>query len=240
MPAEAVTRHDYTGDGLSEEDLAATPWLQLERWVADADARAVDHDDVFEPRAISVATVDAHGVPNVRTVLLRFLDERGPGFVSSSDSTKGMEISANPHVAAALTWPAMFRAIRFRGTIELVAADEVEAYWASRPWASRISAWASHQSAPANSRAQLEADYDRYAAQFPDHGRPDDVPVPETWKGYRVRATEVEFWGGRSNRLHDRLVFTAVGAGGGAAAQDIAIAPSLDDAAAWTVHRRQP
>lgn len=240
MSTEAVTRHDYTGEGLSEEQLAPTPWQQVQLWVAQADERAVDHDDVYEPRAISVATVDAHGVPNVRTVLMRFLDERGPGFVSSSDSTKGLEIAANPHIAAALTWPAMFRSIRFRGTVELVAADEVAAYWASRPWASRISAWASHQSAPATGRAQLEADFDRYAATFPDHGNADDVPVPDTWKGYRVRASEVEFWSGRSNRLHDRLVFTAVGAGGGAAAQDVSTSPSLDDAAAWTVHRRQP
>lgn len=237
---DSVERHDYSGQGLIEADLAPTPWLQVERWVAEADERARTHDDVYEPRAISVATVDAAGAPNVRTVLLRFLDPRGPGFVSSSDSTKGVELAGNHHVAAAITWPAMFRAIRFRGRIELVDADEVAGYWASRPWGSRISAWASHQSAPATGREQLEADFARYAAQFPDHGRPDDVPVPETWKGYRVRATEVELWGGRSNRLHDRLVFTAVGAGGGAAAQDVDLAPSLDDAAAWTVHRRQP
>lgn len=240
MSSDTVDRVDYTGEGLSEAELAPTPWQQIRRWVAEADQRGRERDDVPEPRALSVATVDAHGVPNVRTVLMRFLDERGPGFVSSRDSTKGIELQANPHIAAALTWPAMFRAIRFRGTVEEVDRDEVATYWASRPWGSRISAWASRQSEPATGRAQLEADFDRYAAQFPDHGRADDVPVPDFWSGFRIRCTEVELWGGRRNRLHDRLVFVAVGAGGGVAAQDVAAHPGLDDAAAWTVVRRQP
>jgi pyridoxamine 5'-phosphate oxidase len=235
-----VQRVDYTGEGLTEAELAPTPWQQARRWVDEADARSRTDDDVPEPRALSVATVDASGAPNVRTVLMRFFDERGPGFVTNRDSTKGLELAQNPHLAAALTWPAMFRAIRFRGVAEPLDAAEVQEYWSSRPWGSRISAWASRQSQPATGRDQLEADVERYAAQFPDHGSPDDVPVPEFWGGYRVRCTEVEFWGGRRNRLHDRLVFAAVGAGGGAAAQDVALRPSLDDPAAWTVFRRQP
>ncbi len=240
MTSTSVERVDYTGEGLSEDELAPTPWQQIRRWVDQADARGRDGADVPEPRALSVATVDASGAPNVRTVLMRFLDERGPGFVSSRDSTKGQELAANPHIAAALTWPAMFRSIRFRGTVEEVDRDEVATYWASRPWGSRISAWASNQSQPATGRAQLEADFDRYAAQFPDHGQDDDVPVPPFWGGFRIRCSEVEFWGGRRNRLHDRLVFTAVGTGGGAAAQDVDLRPGLDDAAAWVLVRRQP
>jgi len=236
----AIYRVDYAGEGLSEAELAPTPWLQARRWVDEADARAEARDDVPEPRALSVATVDVAGAPNVRTVLMRFFDERGPGFVTSRDSTKGVELAANHRIAVALTWPAMFRSIRFRGVVEEVAADEVRAYWVSRPWGSRISAWASRQSQPASGREQLEADFDRYAAEFPDHGATDDVPVPEFWGGYRVRCREVEFWAGRRNRLHDRLVFSAVGAGGGAAAQDVDAYPSLDDPATWTVLRRQP
>ncbi len=236
----AVYRVDYAGEGLSEAELASTPWQQARQWVEEADARAEARDDVPEPRALSVATVDTTGAPNVRTVLMRFFDERGPGFVTSRDSTKGVELAADPRIAASLTWPAMYRSIRFRGVVEDVAADEVRAYWASRPWGSRISAWASRQSQLATGREQLEADFDRYAAQFPDHGTADDVPVPDFWGGYRVRCREVEFWAGRRNRLHDRLVFTAVGAGGGAAAQDVDAYPSLNDPAAWTVLRRQP
>ena len=148
----AVYRVDYTGEGLSEAELAPTPWQQALRWVDEADARAEARDDVPEPRALSVATVDATGAPNVRTVLMRFFDERGPGFVTSRDSTKGVELAADPRVAVSLTWPAMFRSIRFRGVVEDVAADEVRAYWASRPWGSRISAWASRQSQPATGR----------------------------------------------------------------------------------------
>jgi pyridoxamine 5'-phosphate oxidase len=221
-------RIDYTGDGISEAQVAPTPWLQARRWVDDALARSADRDDVPEPLAISVATVDADGAPNVRTVLMRFFDERGPGFVTSTQSTKGLEIAATGRVAAALTWPAMFRAIRFRGTAQELGRDEVEAYFASRPWASRISAWASRQSQPVEGRAPLEEAYERYAAQFPDRGTPGDVPVPDFWGGYRVVCDEVEFWGGRRNRLHDRLVFTRVADG------------SLDHADAWSLSRRQP
>ncbi len=230
-----VDRRDYTGEGLTEAQLAATPWQQARAWVDEADRRGVEGDDVPEPRALSIATVDAGGAPNVRTVLMRFFDERGPGFVTSIESTKGTELAANPHVAATLTWPAMFRAIRFRGVAEELGRPEVEEYWSSRPWGSRISAWASQQSQPASGREQLEEAYDRYAAQFPDTGGAGDVPIPPSWGGYRVRCTEVEFWGGRRNRLHDRLVFTAVSAGGA-----VPTWPSLDDPTAWALTRRQP
>lgn len=237
---QSVLRHDYAGEGLGEDRLADTPWEQLERWVAEADERARSADDVYEPRAMSIATVDATGAPNVRTVLLRFLDPRGPGFVSSSDSTKGVELGGDPRVAANLVWPAMFRAVRLRGVVERIDEDEVAAYWSSRPYGSRISAWASHQSAPVAGRAELEERVAELERLYPDHGHPDDVPVPPTWWGYRVRAHEVEFWAGRPSRLHDRLVFTAVGSGGGAAAQDVDLHPALDDPAAWLVGRRQP
>ena len=221
-------RIDYDGDGLSEDQLLDTPYAQARAWVDDAVARSQGNRDVFEPLALSVATVDAEGRPNVRTVLMRFLDERGPGFVTALTSTKGRELIGTSAVAAALTWPAMYRAIRFRGRALEVSREEVEQYFDSRPWASRISAWASQQSEPIGSRAELEAQYAARAAAFPDHGDDDDVPVPDFWGGFRVVPDEVEFWAGRRNRLHDRLVFTRVGEG------------DLGDAASWEVHRRQP
>ena len=141
-------RVDYDGDGLTEEALLDTPYAQARAWVDDAVARAQVNPDVFEPLAISVATVDGDGRPNVRTVLMRFLDERGPGFVTALTSAKGRELTMTSAVAAALTWPAMYRAIRFRGTAVEVSREEVEQYFDSRPWASRISAWASQQSEP--------------------------------------------------------------------------------------------
>ncbi len=235
----SVDRRDYTGEGLSEDDLAATPWEQARQWVDEADRRGAERDDVPEPRALSVATVDAAGAPNVRTVLMRFFDERGPGFVTHLESAKGLELGRDARVAAALTWPAMFRAIRFRGVAEALDVAEVASYWASRPWASRISAWASQQSRPAAGRGQLEADFDRYAARFPDHGEAADVPVPPTWGGFRVRASEVEFWAGRRNRLHDRLLFTAR-AQADPSSRGAGARPRLDDAAAWSVTRLQP
>ncbi|MFL6152098.1 MAG: pyridoxamine 5'-phosphate oxidase [Ornithinibacter sp.] len=224
----ASSRVDYDGDGLTEERLLETPYAQARAWVDDAVARAEVTRDVFEPLAISVATVDGDGRPNVRTVLMRFFDERGPGFVTALTSTKGRELTRNSAVAASLTWPAMYRAIRFRGTAVEVEREEVEQYFDSRPWASRISAWASRQSEPIGSRRELEAQYAARAAAFPDHGGDEDVPVPDFWGGFRVVADEVEFWAGRRNRLHDRLVFTRTGEG------------HLGDPSSWEVHRRQP
>lgn len=220
-------RLEYVGEGLSEGALAPTPFQQVSRWVEEARARQREVGDVPEPDALSVATVDDDG-PDVRTVLMRFLDPRGPGFVTNLTSTKGRQIAEHPQLAASLTWPTMFRAIRFRGRAELVERAEVEDYFGARPWGARISAWASHQSEPVTGRTELEAAYREYAARFPDRGRPDDVPVPEQWGGVRLRPHRVELWGGRINRLHDRLVFTRTGDG------------DLDEAASWSLSRLQP
>jgi pyridoxamine 5'-phosphate oxidase len=224
----AVRRVDYAGDGLVESDVADSPYAQARAWVDAAMAASHDRDDVPEPTALSVATVDATGAPNVRTVLMRFFDERGPGFVTNLESAKGVEIAGNPRIAAALTWPSLYRAIRFRGTARTLERDEVEAYFDSRPYGSRLSAWASDQSRPAPDRAALEARWAEALARFPEDGGDHDVPVPPFWGGWRIECDEVEFWAGRRNRLHDRIVFTRTGAG------------TLADAAAWARSRRQP
>ncbi|MER7073487.1 pyridoxamine 5'-phosphate oxidase [Terrabacter sp. NPDC000476] len=224
----AVRRVDYRGDGLVESDVAASPFLQARAWIDAALAAADERDDVPEPTAISVATVDESGAPDVRTVLMRFFDERGPGFVTNLESAKSRELQADPRVAAALTWPAIYRAIRFRGRAELVGRDEVEAYFDSRPYGSRLSAWASDQSRPAADRAELERRWQEALERFPDTGSDRDVPVPDFWGGWRVVCDEVEFWAGRSNRLHDRIVFRRTGEG------------TLADPDAWTRLRLQP
>ena len=221
-------RREQGGEGLTESELASTPWEQARRWVDDAVYRSVERQDVPEPLAMSVATVDETGRPDVRTVLMRFFDPAGPGFVTNLESVKGVHITGNPSVAAALVWPAMYRAIRFRGTAQQVGRPEVERYFSERPWGSRISAWASRQSQVIEGRAGLEEAFKRYAAQWPDRGRPDDVPIPGYWGGYRITCDKVEFWAGRRDRLHDRLVFVRVGDG------------PLDDAGAWRQERRQP
>lgn len=224
---DALGRENH-GEGLTESGLAATAWEQARLWVDDAVHRGAARGDVPEPMALSVATVDAAGRPDVRTVLMRFFDPSGPGFLTNLESAKGAQIAGNQAVAAALVWPAMYRAIRFRGSARQLGRDEVGQYFAQRPWGSRISAWASRQSQVIEGRAGLEEAFERYAARWPDHGDPADVPVPDFWGGFRITCGEVEFWAGRTDRLHDRLVFLRVGDGG------------LDEAGAWRVERRQP
>lgn len=221
-------RTDYDGEGIAESDLAPTPLEQVERWVDQALTRQQDRGDVPEPMALHVATVDAEGQPDVRTVLMRMLEPRGPGFLTNLDSAKSAQIAANDKVAAALVWPSMFRAVRFRGVAVPLERDRVAGYFVSRPWSSRISAWASAQSRPAASREELEALHAQYAARFPDRGGPEDVPVPDFWGGYWIEPHRVEFWGGRRSRLHDRLVLHRTGPG------------DLAQASAWTLTRLQP
>lgn len=225
-----VLRVIYDGDGLVEADLAPTVWEQVQRWMDDALDAAAGGAMVPEPTAMAVATVDADGAPDVRTVLMRFLDERGPGFVTTTTSAKGRQLAAEPRVAATLTWPTLFRAIRFRGVIEPIDRAAVDEYFGSRPWDSRISAWASEQSEPIDDRATLQAAFDAAAQRWPDLGGDDDVPVPPSWGAYRICPTEVEFWAGRRGRLHDRIVFSA---------RDGRPAAMSDDTR-WDRSRRQP
>ncbi len=159
---------------------------------------------------------------------MRFLQPRGIAFFTNTGSDKGLQIAANERIAASLTWPSMFRAIRFQGIAVPVAEDDVHGYFNERPWASRISAWASDQSRPTDSRRSLEDAYTAYAERYPDHESSDDVPVPPQWGGYWVEPHRVEFWAGRRNRLHDRLVFDKHTTG------------DLAAAAAWAVQRLQP
>src|SRR6476646_197235 len=163
-------RRDYSGEGLLEDELAATPWLQAKAWLDAAHRRSVAEGDVPEPAALSVATVDAQGRPDVRTVLMRFFDPSGPGFVTNLESAKGRQLAGNAGIAASLTWPAMYRAVRFRGTAHLLPEEQVRDYFGHRPWGSRVSAWASRQSQVIEGREGLEAAYARYAAQWPDRG----------------------------------------------------------------------
>lgn len=230
--ADLRARLDYDGAGLPETGQSASPLAQVQQWVAEAQQRQEEHGDVPEPLALSVATVAADGVPDVRTVLMRFLDGRGPGFVTGTTSAKARQLVANPGIAASLTWASMFRAVRFRGLAEPLDEEEVREYWAQRPYGSRISAWASRQSEPATGREELERAYAAYAERWPDTGAPEDIPVPGHWGGYRVRCTSLELWSGRRDRLHDRLRADPVEPGSASSA--------LDDAAAWVWTRLQP
>ncbi len=221
-----MNRLEYDGMGL-EGEVPETPWPIVQAWV-EAARVAGRAGRVHEPDAMAVATVDEAGLPDVRMVLMRFLDPAGPGFVSSRHSRKAAQIEATGVMAATVAWTPLYRAIRFRGRAEVMEEALTTAYWATRPWGSRISAWASRQSQPVVSRAELAANSRRYAQQFPDSGQPDVVPVPPDWVGYRLRPIEVELWAGRPDRLHDRVRYTC------------ADPSDLDCDGAWSHQRLQP
>jgi pyridoxamine 5'-phosphate oxidase len=191
---------------LHAHDLDADPFVQFQRWFADAQAH-----DQLQADAMVVATSTADGRPSARMVLLRGVDERGFCFYTNYSSRKGDELTANPHAAIALHWPEVLRQVRATGRVERVDDAESDAYWYARPRASRVSAWASDQSEPVASREELEDRVADVEARFADT----DVPRPDGWGGFRVVPHEIEFWQHRDDRLHDRFVYTRSDDGSG-------------------------
>lgn len=201
---DSLPRLDYEGPALIEGELAPTPLHTVTRWFHDAIERQQECGDIVEPGALFVSTVSPDGMPSVRTVLMRFLDERGPGFVTHSTSAKCADLAANPKVSAALVWLPLFRQIRFSGLAERIDDAEIVEYWNTRPRGAQLAAAAVRQSEPVASRAELE---DMFAAAEREYGD-GEIPMPETFVGYRIRCTAVELWSGRNHRLHDRLLYT--------------------------------
>ena len=191
----AAMRRSYERGGLAEGDLAPTWSAMLERWLDDAVAGGVR-----EPNAMVLATADAAGRPSLRTVLLKGLDANGLTFYTNYESDKGHELAANPVASLLFPWIDLQRQVRLTGPVRRLDPAASDAYFASRPYGSRIGALASPQSRVVADRAVLEAARDASQERYPQ-----DVPRPESWGGYVVTPDAVEFWQGRPDRLHDRL-----------------------------------
>ena len=199
----ADLRQEYMRESLDEQDAARDPFVQFDRWFNEA-IKA----EMPMLNAMTLATVSAAGQPAARIVLLKGVDARGFVFYTNYESRKGAELAANPCAALLFYWIELEREVRIEGRVEKVSARESDEYFASRPLGSRHAAIASPQSAVVPNRAALEA---RFAEADKMHG---DSPVrPPHWGGYRMLPAAIEFWQGRPNRLHDRLLYSSVANG---------------------------
>ncbi len=209
----STLREEYTRHGLTKKDLDTDPFKQFEKWFQQAtDA------ELPEPNAMSLATASAKGEPSIRTVLLKYFDEKGFVFFTNYESRKAQQIEENPNVALLFLWLPLERQIKIQGTAAKISTAESFDYFTSRPRGSQLGAWCSAQSSVISSRKLLEMKFEELKYKF-QHG---EIPLPSFWGGYRVKPTRFEFWQGRPNRLHDRFSYT------------------LNDEKNWEIHRLSP
>jgi len=220
-PAVSDMRISYDKDMLLEDDLAATPLEQFNTWLHDA--IAVGTDQLIEPNAMVISTVDATGVVSSRSVLLKGIDERGLTFFTNYGSKKAQDMATNAHVSVVFPWYPLHRQVIVTGTVTKVSREESANYFHSRPHKSQLGAIASAQSSVIDSRDVLESRMAELVTQYPDGT---EIPMPDFWGGYLIEVTTMEFWQGRRSRLHDRLRFVRVASNS-----------SLNDSDAWKVIR---
>jgi pyridoxamine 5'-phosphate oxidase len=195
----AGLRHEYIGEGLRRADLDADPIKQFDKWFA-----AAIKAEIRDANAMALATATPDGKPSVRIVLLKTFGEAGFVFFTNYTSKKGRELEENPRAALVLYWMEVERQIRIDGTVEKIPREESEEYFHTRPVGAQIGAWASQQSEVIDARRVLDARLAEMTQRFAGG----EIPLPPHWGGYRLKPQTIEFWQGRTNRLHDRFRYT--------------------------------
>lgn len=197
----AAIRKDYSAKKLSKLEAHANPITQFNNWFSEA----VD-SEIVDVNAMTLSTVSKSGRPTGRIVLLKGVEKNGFVFFTNYNSEKGIQLAENPYASLTFYWKELERQVRVDGKVEKISKEESETYFKTRPWKSRIGAWVSKQSTPISNRFELMRKFALKAAQLVGQ----EVPLPNFWGGYVLIPDRLEFWQGRSNRLHDRINFKLV------------------------------
>ncbi len=192
-------RREYSRDGISSKSVPENPIDQFTVWFEEA-----VNSNMTDANAMTLSTATSDGKPSSRIVLLKGFDEKGFRFYTNYASRKGKELDENPYAALCFYWPALERQVRIEGKVYKLSREQSEKYFKSRPRDSQIGAWASNQSSGLESRKKLEEKFEELRDKF--NGQ--DIPVPDFWGGYRLLHDAIEFWQGRTGRLHDRILYS--------------------------------